>query len=60
MESLEIDGHVARIMALVDGKRTVREIADMLNQEMPGEPVDGIIREFERFFKQGLLTWRDG
>lgn len=59
MESLNIGSNAAQAMALVDGKRTVQEIADSLKQRMPTQPVEETIRAFERYFNQGLLTWRD-
>jgi SAM-dependent methyltransferase len=58
-ESFEIGSDTARIMALVDGKRTVHEIADMLQQEAPAQPVEETIRAFARYFNKGLLSWRD-
>jgi SAM-dependent methyltransferase len=57
-ESVKIDNDAARIMALVDGKRTVRQIANVLSQ-MPPRPVEETIRAFARYFDQGLLSWRD-
>jgi hypothetical protein len=59
VESLEIGSDTARIMALVDGKRTVREIADLLKQRTPAQPLEETIRAFARYFHQGLLSWRD-
>jgi hypothetical protein len=57
-ESWEVGGRAARIMVLVDGKRTVGEIADLLNRRKPPQSVDETVRAFVRFFKQGLLSWR--
>ena len=58
VESLEIGSDTARIMALVDGKRTVHEIAFLLKQ-MPPQPMEETIRTFARYFNRGLLSWRD-
>jgi SAM-dependent methyltransferase len=58
-ESVEIDSDTARILALVDGKRTVREIVDLLEQREPARPVEDIVRAFARHFDQRLLSWRD-
>ena len=57
-ESLELGGDTARIVALVDGKRTVREIADLLAQAVPAKPAADTIRAVARYFDQGLLDWR--
>jgi SAM-dependent methyltransferase len=57
-ESWEIGGKAARTLVQVDGKRTVRQIAELLNRRHPSQPVDETLRAFARFFGQGLLTWR--
>jgi SAM-dependent methyltransferase len=57
-ESLKIGSDTARIMALVDGKKTVHEIADLLKESPPAQPVEETIRAFGRYFNQGLLSWR--
>ena len=59
VESLEIGGDTARILALVDGKRSVGEIADMLQQRNPAHSSDHTLRAFIRFFDQRLLSWRE-
>jgi SAM-dependent methyltransferase len=56
--SLEISGDTARVMMLVDGKRTVDEIADLFNREGTPAPKDEIVRAFSQYFEQGLLNWR--
>ena len=57
-ENWEVGGRAARMMVLVDGKRTVSEIADLLSRRKPPQSVDETLRAFDRFFKQGLLSWR--
>ena len=59
VENLEIGSNGARILAQVDGKRTVLEIANML-QLTSDLPVQETIQAFERYFNMGLLSWRDG
>lgn len=54
----EISTETARIMTLVDGKRTVSEIAKLLNQEAPAVPVDAVISAISYYFEQGLLSWQ--
>jgi SAM-dependent methyltransferase len=56
--TLEISGDAARVMLLVDGKRTVDEIADSFNQGATPVPKDEIVRAFSQYFEQGLLSWR--
>jgi SAM-dependent methyltransferase len=56
-ESVEIDSGTAQIIELVDGKRTVREIADLLEQSVPPQDT---LRGFGRYFAQGLLTRHNG
>ena len=56
--SLEITGDTARVMMLVDGKRTVDEIADLFNQDATPLPKDEIFGAFSHYFEQGLLSWR--
>jgi SAM-dependent methyltransferase len=57
VESSEISGDAARLMALVDGKRTVQEIAHLLEQTTPPIPIEQTTDAFERYFNQGLLSW---
>jgi SAM-dependent methyltransferase len=59
MENLAIDRDAVRIMALVDGKRTVQEIADLLKQTMPTQSEEETLRAFARYFKHGLLSSSD-
>jgi SAM-dependent methyltransferase len=47
------------ILELVDGKRSVQEIAEYLARADPARSVDGTHQAFMRYFKQGLLAWRD-
>lgn len=57
-KNVEISNDTARAMTLVDGTRTIREIATLLQQQEPSRPVDETIRAFESYFRQGLLRWR--
>ena len=57
--SLEITGDAARVMMLVDGKRTVDQIADLFNQDATTLPKDEIFGAFSHYFEQGLLSWRE-
>jgi SAM-dependent methyltransferase/uncharacterized protein YbaR (Trm112 family) len=54
-ESWQIGGRAARILALVDGKRSVGDIAELLSRRNPPRPVEETLRLFARFFAQGLL-----
>jgi SAM-dependent methyltransferase len=56
--SLEITGDTARVMMLVDGKRTVGEIADLFNEDATPLQKDEILGAFSHYFEQGLLSWR--
>lgn len=58
--SFEISSDIARVMMLVDGKRTVDEIANLFNRDALSVPKDEIIRAFSQYFQQGLLNWRGG
>jgi SAM-dependent methyltransferase/uncharacterized protein YbaR (Trm112 family) len=58
IRSSEISPETARVMTLVDGKRTVSEIAKLLGQETPALPADEVISAIAHYFEQGLLTWR--
>jgi SAM-dependent methyltransferase len=57
--SLEINRDTARVMMLIDGKKTVDEIADLFNRDATPLPKDEIVRAFSRYFEQGLLSWRE-
>lgn len=57
-KSVKIGQGAARIMALVDGEKTVAEIAALLESEPPGRPGEETIRAFSDYFTQGLLSWR--
>jgi SAM-dependent methyltransferase len=58
MQSIEINDETARLIALVDGKRTVSEIAEMFKGEIPGLSAADIVQAFTQYFEQGLLDWR--
>jgi SAM-dependent methyltransferase len=57
-ENWKVGGRAARMMVLIDGKKTVGEIADLLSRREPPQSVDETLRAFARFFNQGLLNWR--
>jgi SAM-dependent methyltransferase len=57
--SLEINRDTARVMMLVDGKKTVDEIADLFNRDATPLPKDEIVQAFSQYFEQGLLSWRE-
>jgi len=57
-KSLKIDPEVARVLTLVDGKRTVSEIAALLRANTSAKPADDIVRAFSGYFEQGLLSWQ--
>src|SRR3984893_4725916 len=56
--SLEITSDTARVMKLVDGIRTVDQIAGLFNRDATLLPRDEIFRAFSHYFEQGLLSWR--
>jgi SAM-dependent methyltransferase len=56
-ESWQIGGRAARILTLVDGKRSVRDIAELLSRRNPSHPVEETLRVFARCFDRGLLDW---
>jgi SAM-dependent methyltransferase len=56
-ETLDIGSDTARIIALVDGKRAVLEIANILRQTAD-LPVEETIAAFAGYFNRGLLSWR--
>ncbi len=56
--SWELGGRVARLIALVDGKRTVGEIALLLERKQPPVQTAETHRVFARLFDQGVLGWR--
>jgi SAM-dependent methyltransferase len=56
--SLEITSDTARVMKLVDGTRTVDQIAGLFNRDATLLPRDEIFRAFSQYFEQGLLSWR--
>jgi SAM-dependent methyltransferase len=58
MQSVDISNDMARLIALVDGKRTVLEIAEMFKLETPGLSADDIIQAFTHYFENEILNWR--
>ncbi len=57
-QSIAVGSDAPRLLALVDGMRTVGEIAELLAREQPLQPVDETLRAFAHYFSQGLLSWR--
>jgi SAM-dependent methyltransferase len=55
---LQITTDTARVMTLVDGERTVDQIACLFNRDATLLPRDEIFRAFSQYFEQGLLSWR--
>jgi SAM-dependent methyltransferase len=60
MQSFEVGGDAIRMITLVDGKRTVREIAELLEKSVPPRTVEETIHVFSRYFNDGLLNWSEG
>ncbi|MGE3783926.1 MAG: hypothetical protein AB7H71_14435, partial [Alphaproteobacteria bacterium] len=58
-ESWQIGGRAARALMLVDGKRTVGDIAELLSRRQPPHAREESLRDFARFFERGLLNWRE-
>ncbi len=57
-KSLEIGEDDVQILELVDGNRTVHEIAGLLERETPSYPAQATVEAFSGYFDQGLLSWR--
>jgi SAM-dependent methyltransferase len=57
VESVEIDDNMAHILTLVDGKKTVAEIAALVSQRQ-ALPVSHIVQAFSRYFERKILSWR--
>jgi len=57
-QSIEVGSDVRRVLALVDGTRTVGQIAELLARENPAQSVEETLRAFAHYFSQGLLSWR--
>ena len=57
-ENWKVNDRAAAVMGLVDGGRTVGEIADLLSRSEPPQTIDQTLRTFGRLFAQGLLSWR--
>jgi hypothetical protein len=58
MESFELSNDAARMMTLVDGKKTVLDIAALLEESGPAQGVEKTIGTFGRYVTEGLLGWR--
>ena len=58
-ENLQVGNDAVPIVTLVDGKRTVEQIAEMLHAQEPTQTVEETVRAFARYFEQGLLDWHD-
>jgi len=56
-ESTQIGSDAARILELVDGKRTVQDIANAIAQK-DSRPAEETFRAFADFFSRELVTWR--
>jgi SAM-dependent methyltransferase len=59
VQSVDISSETARLIALVDGKRTVAEITEIFQREIPGLSTSDMMRAFTQYFEQGLLNWRE-
>jgi SAM-dependent methyltransferase len=59
-QSFNIDDRTARILDLVDGERTVLQIAELLEKSVPTQPKEETISSFARYLRQGLLSWQGG
>jgi SAM-dependent methyltransferase len=57
-QSFDIDGDTARIMALVDGERSVLQIAELLEKSVPAQAKEETIKSFARYLRHGLLSWQ--
>jgi hypothetical protein len=57
VQSTEISDDAARLIALVDGKRSVGEIAEIFKLENLGVSEADITEAFAQYFDQKLLTW---
>ena len=57
-ESREIGAEAVQMLLLVDGKRSVRDIATLLEQSSTPISREETILAFERFFNEGLLAKR--
>jgi len=57
-QSIEVGDEAPRLLALVDGRTTVGEIADRIAAEKPSQSVEQTLRAFAHYFRQGLLTRR--
>ena len=58
VESVEIDDDMAHILTLVDGKKTVAEIAALVSQRHGQLPASQIVQAFSRYFERKILSWR--
>jgi hypothetical protein len=58
VQSVNISNDMARLIALVDGKKTVLEIAEMFKSETPSLSIDEIVQAFAHYFENEILNWR--
>lgn len=58
VESVEIDDNMAHILTLVDGKKTVAEIAALVSQRHGPLPASQIVQALSRYFERKILSWR--
>jgi SAM-dependent methyltransferase len=58
VRSFEISSDTARILAHVDGERTVRDIARLLYENPSSQLFDETVHAFAGYFEQGSLSWR--
>jgi hypothetical protein len=57
-ETFEIDRDAAHILELVDGQRSVREIARQAEEAAPPRTQDDTVRALTRYLEQNVLRWR--
>jgi SAM-dependent methyltransferase len=57
MERVGIGAQDFQILELVDGKRTVLDIADLLGQKPHNHATADIVSAFRQYFEQDLLLW---
>lgn len=56
-ERFEIGLNTERALSLVDGSRTVGEIARLLSLPPEGFAIPGTLQAFQRYVEQGLISW---
>jgi len=57
-ETFEVAGELAHILELVDGHRSIREIARLATQADPPQAEDDTIRALKRYIEQNVVRWR--